>query len=292
MKIAIISLNSESSKMIAKSCEQYFSGVAMLNLKDLEVHVDGSSIDVLLNGQKLPEYDCVYCRASYKYVLLARSVSAALQGKCYLPLQPDSFTIGHDKFLTLLSLQKNKVEMPKTYLAGTTQNAKEILKQIQYPAIIKIPSGTHGKGVMFADSEQSAKSLLDTMEVFKQPCIIQEYIETNATDIRALVVGGKVVASMKRKAAQGELRANIHMGGSGQNYHLQAAGVKMAVRSAEAIEADICAVDLLQRENQHLVIEVNVSPGIQGLTKATNKDIAGEIAKFLFEQTKEWKKKR
>src|SRR3989344_6036510 len=142
MKIAIISLNSESSKMIAKSCEQYFSGVAMLNLKDLEVHVDGSSIDVLLNGQKLPEYDCVYCRASYKYVLLARSVSAALQWKCYLPLQPDSFTIGHDKFLTLLSLQKNKVEMPKPYLAGTTQNAKEILKQIQYPAIIKIPSGT------------------------------------------------------------------------------------------------------------------------------------------------------
>ena len=82
------------------------------------------------------------------------------------------------------------------------------------------------------------------------------------------------------------------MGGSGENYHLQAAGVKMAARSAEAIWADICAVDLLQRENEHLVIEVNVSPGIQGLTKATGKDIAGEIAKYLFEQTKDWKKKR
>lgn len=292
MKIAIISLNSESSKMIAKSCEQYFSEVAMINLKDLEVHVDGSSIEVLLNGEKLRDYDCAYCRASYKYVLLARSVTSALKEHCYMPLDAPSFTIGHDKFLTLLSLQKHKVDMPKTYLAGTTQNAKEILKQIQYPAIIKIPSGTHGKGVMFADSEQSAKSLLDTMEVFKQPCIIQEYVETNATDIRALVVGGKVVASMKRQAAQGEVRANIHMGGSGQSYRLQAAGVKMAVRSAEAIHADICAVDLLQKENQHLVIEVNVSPGIQGLTKATGKDIAGEIAQYLFEQTKEWKKKK
>ena len=207
-----------------------------------------------------------------------------------MPLSAGSFTIGHDKFLTQLSMQKYNVNMPKTYLAGNTSNAKEILKNIHFPAIIKIPSGTHGKGVMFADSMQSAKSLLDTMDVFKQPLIIQEYIETNATDVRALVVGDKVVGCMKRKAAKDELRANIHMGGVGKRYNLNEDGEKMAIRAAKAVKAEVCAIDILESGKQHYIIEVNVSPGIQGLTNATGKDIAGEIAKFLFERTSEWKK--
>jgi len=289
MKIAIISLNSESSRMIGESCKKYFSQVDMISLKELEVHVDGGGIELLHNGKRFPEYDCVYCRASYKYVLLARSVTSALKDKCYMPLSAGAFTVGHDKFLTQLSLQKFNVDMPKTYLAGNTLNAKEILKKIHYPAIIKIPSGTHGKGVMFADSLQSAKSLLDTMDVFKQPFIIQEYIETGATDIRALVVGERVIGCMKRKAEKGELRANIHMGGTGKNYALCEDAEKMAVRSAQAVKAEVCAIDLLEKGKEFKVIEVNVSPGIQGLTKATGKDIAGEIAVFLHERTLEWK---
>ena len=289
MKVAIISLNSESSKMIGESCKKYFKQVDMICLKDLEVNVDGKAINVLHNGKLLKEYDCVYCRASYKYVLLARSVTSALFNKCYMPLMPQSFTIGHDKFLTLLSLQKHGVDMPKTYLAGTTENAKEILKSIHYPAILKIPSGTHGKGVMFADSLQGARSLLDTLESFKQPYIIQEYVETNATDIRALVVGDEVVGCMKRKAAKGELRANIHMGGKGKKYELDKEARDIAIKSARAINADICAIDILEKEDKPVVIEVNVSPGIQGLTKATGKDIAGEIAKYLFKKTEEWR---
>ena len=289
MKVAIISLNSESSKMIGESCKKYFKQVDMICLKDLEVNVDGKAINVLHNGKLLKEYDCVYCRASYKYVLLARSVTSALFNKCYMPLMPQSFTIGHDKFLTLLSLQKHGVDMPKTYLAGTTENAKEILKSIHYPAILKIPSGTHGKGVMFADSLPGARSLLDTLESFKQPYIIQEYVETNATDIRALVVGDEVVGCMKRKAAKGELRANIHMGGKGKKYELDKEARDIAIKSARAINADICAIDILEKEDKPVVIEVNVSPGIQGLTKATGKDIAGEIAKYLFKKTEEWR---
>ena len=288
MKVAIISLNSESSKMIGESCKKYFKQVDMICLKDLEVNVDGKAINVLHNGKLLKEYDCVYCRASYKYVLLARSVTSALFNKCYMPLMPQSFTIGHDKFLTLLSLQKHGVDMPKTYLAGTTENAKEILKSIHYPAILKIPSGTHGKGVMFADSLQGARSLLDTLESFKQPYIIQEYVETNATDIRALVVGDEVVGCMKRKAAKGELRANIHMGGKGRKYELDKEARDIAIKSARAINAEICAIDILEKEDKPVVIEVNVSPGIQGLTKATGKDIAGDIAKYLFKKSEEW----
>src|SRR3989344_4092021 len=291
MKIAIISLNSESSKMIGESCREYFKDVDMISLKEIEVHVDGKGMEVLHNGVKLKDYDCVYCRASYKYVLLTRSITSALREKCYMPLSAGSFTIGHAKFLTQLSMQKYNVNMPKTYLAGNTSNAKEILKNIHFPAIIKIPSGTHGKGVMFADSMQSAKSLLDTMDVFKQPVIIQEYIETNATDIRVLVVGGKVVGCMKRKAGKDELRANIHMGGTGKKHSLSDDAEKMAVRASVAVRADICAIDLLEKGKDYKVIEVNVSPGIQGLTKATGKDIAGEIAKTLFEKTKEWKNK-
>ena len=290
MKIAIISLQSGSSKMLAQRAEKYFEQVDMIDIRRTEINVNGKGVKVIYNGQPLPEYDCVYCKGSYKYALLARGITLALQGKCYLPLSPESYSIGHDKFLTLLYLQRHKIDMPTTYLAGTTKAAKSIVEQIHYPAILKIPSGTHGKGVMFADSRESAKSILDMLEVFNQPYIIQEYIESDATDIRALVVGDKVIGSMKRRAVKGEIRANIHMGATGENYILDYDTKRLAVKSAQAIGADICAVDILQSGRKSVVIEVNVSPGIQGLTKATKKDIADAMASFLCEKTKEFKK--
>src|SRR3989344_1963514 len=290
MRLAIIRLNSGSSKMVADKAKQFFDKVDMLDIRNMQVTVNGKGVSLIHEGKELEEYDCVYVKGSFKYALLARGITKALQGKCYLPLMPESFTIGHDKFLTLLSLQSHKIDMPTTYLAGTTKAAKKIVENIHYPAILKIPSGTHGKGVMFADSSESAKSILDTLEVFKQPYIIQEFIESGATDLRALVVGDRVLGSMKRRAVKGELRANIHMGATGENYIMDYDTKRLAVKSGKAIGADICAVDILQSGNRSVVIEVNVSPGIQGLTAATKKDIALGIAEFLYEKTKEFKK--
>ena len=278
MKLAILSLTSISSQMVAEKAKSFFKEVDMLDIRKVEVHLgDKKGPQVIYDGKPLEEYDCIYCKGSYKYALLGRGITAALKDKCYMPLSPESFTVGHDKFLTLVNLQKEGIPMPKTYLAGTVKEAKKLIEKSHFPAIIKIPSGTHGKGVMFADSAESGKSILDALEVFKQPYIIQEYVETGATDIRVLVLGDHVVAAMQRKAQKGELRANIHSGGKGKKVKLDADTEHLAVKSANAINADICAIDVLKGLRSY-VIEVNVSPGIQGLTQATKIDIAGKIA--------------
>jgi len=285
MKLAIISLAGKSSLNILEQSKKYFDTVEHINIKD--VNVQGESKELIVNYKNKPlgDFDCVLIRGSFRYALLQRAIAMALKGKTYLPLRPTSFTLGHDKLLTLLALQRNNVSIPTTYLAATTEKAKEILEEVNYPIILKIPSGTQGKGVMFADSLESAKTLLDTMEVFKQPYIIQEYIETNATDVRAVVAGKKVIATMRRKANAREVRANIHMGGKGEPYELSYDLEQMAVQSAKAINADVCAVDILETKDKSVVIEVNLSPGLAGIEKATNKNVADKIAKFLYEKT-------
>jgi len=283
MKLGLISLGGPSSKDILKKCKEHFSKTKSIDIREIEVHITSNGLHITYQGKPLEHFDCLYVRGSYKYVSLKKSITLAKNHTAYMPLKPLSF-VGHDKFLTALELQKSKIPIPTTYLAATTIGAKKLLEHVHYPIIMKIPSGTQGRGIMFADSITSAKSILDTLEVFKQPYIIQEYIETNATDLRVLVLGDKVVAAMKRKAQPNELRANIHRGGIGINYEVDKEVEEIAIKTAQKIEADICGIDILEGRKP-VVVETNLSPGIQGLAKATKKDIALEIAKFLKEQT-------
>lgn len=288
MKLAIISLGGKSSISILEEAKQFFDKADHLDLRKIEVEVS-DEFRVTYNGKQIDDYDCIYVRGSFRYSLLQRSITRALHSEVYMPIEPEAFTIGHDKFLTLLELRKSKVPLPKTFFAATTESAKKLLEGVHYPIIMKIPSGTHGKGVMFADSISSARSILDTLEVFNQPYILQEYVETNATDIRAIVVGNKVVAAMKRKAEKSELRANIHRGAQGLSYELDPDTEQIAIKSAKAIGAEICAVDILDRGGKPQVIEVNLSPSLEGITKATKKNLALYIAKYLANRTKEIK---
>jgi ribosomal protein S6--L-glutamate ligase len=143
-------------------------------------------------------------------------------------------------------------------------------------------------GVMFAESFAAASSMLDTLITLRQPFIIQEYIETEGTDIRALVVGDRVAAAMQRIAVRGEKRANIHAGAKGRACELDSATERVAVATAKAIGAEICAVDILESSTGPVVIEVNLSPGLQGITKAAKTDLAAEIAEYLFAKAKEF----
>ena len=290
MKGAIISMGSISSKWISKSMEEYFESVEHINIRGVDVKVGDGKYDVLYNGQPLQEFDCIYARGSYKYSDLLRTVTHALKKRSYMPIQPSGFTVGNDKLLTHLKMNDAKVPMPTTYISSSVDSAKKILKTMGFPVIMKFPHGTHGKGVMFADTYESASSVLDALGVLKQPFIIQEYIETSGVDTRAIVIGGKVAAAMRRRAVQGEKRANIHAGGKGEIIDLDAHTRKIAVDAAEAIGADICAVDILEGVHGPLVIEVNLSPGLQGITKATKIDVANLIAKFLAKKTEQFGK--
>jgi ribosomal protein S6--L-glutamate ligase len=202
-----------------------------------------------------------------------------------MPIKAETFTLGHDKLLTHLALQHFNIPMPTTYLASSTRAAKKVLNEVNYPIVLKFPHGTQGKGVMFAESYAAASSMLDALIVLKQPFLIQEYIETGGVDIRAFVIGNKVVASMKRKAVRGEMRANIHAGGTGEPCVLDEKTKRIAIDTAISIGAEICAVDLLESPKSPVVIEANLSPGLQGITKATGINVADKIAKYLFEKS-------
>ena len=176
MKCGVISLEGESSELIAKEAKKYFDDVDSLNIKHFQVYLSNKGIKVTYNENELDKYDCLYVRGSFKYALLQRAVTRALHHDVYMPIKPETFTIGHDKFLTMIELQRNGVTIPKTYFAATTKLAKRLLEEVTYPVIMKTPAGTHGKGVMMADSSESAKTVLDVLEGFKQPYIIQEFV--------------------------------------------------------------------------------------------------------------------
>ncbi len=284
-KGAIVSLGSKSSLMTAEAMGKYFAEVDMIQLKDIEVSL-GKEGGIFYQGEPLKKYDCVYLKGSFRYAHLLRSISSMLEGKVsYMPLASLAFTTVHNKLLTHLTLQQHNIAMPKTYLSSTTESAKDVLKKVRYPVVMKFPEGTQGKGVMFADSISSASSMLDALGALNQPFIIQEYVETEGSDIRALVVGDKVAAAMKRKAQKDEKRANIHIGGEGEYVELDRVARKLAVDTAKALKADICGVDILEGPFGPVVIEANVSPGIQGLSGVSKVDISDEIAKFLFQKT-------
>src|SRR3989344_5314062 len=285
MKSAVMSLGSKSSLMIMKAMKNYFDSVDNIDLRDVEVNLGGGKLDVMYEGRAVPQYSCIYARGSFRYSTLLRAVTRTLYRSSFMPIKAETFTLGHDKLLTHLALQHFSIPMPTTYLASSTRAAKKILNGVTYPIVLKFPHGTQGKGVMFAESYAAASSMLDALFALKQPFLIQEYIETGGVDVRAIVVGDRVVASMKRRAVRGEMRANIHAGGVGEPYILDEKTKRIAIETAVSIGAEICAVDILESAKGPLVIEANLSPGLQGITKATGVDVADKIAKYLFEKS-------
>ncbi len=285
MKAAIISLGSKSSEMLGEAMKKLFDDVEMIDLKKIEVRL-GKQSGVFYLSQPFPQFDCVYVKGSFRYAHLLESIATLLEGKVpYMPLKASSFTLAHNKLLTHLALQEHHMPMPATYVSSTVAEAKEVLKRVRYPIVMKFPEGTQGKGVMFAESISSASSLLDALGALNQPFIIQEYVETEGADIRALVVGERVVAAMRRQAQKDEKRANIHAGGTGKAVQLSKESIHLAVDTARVLQADICGVDILEGPMGALVIEANVSPGLQGITEVTKVDVAGEMAKFMLQQT-------
>src|SRR3989338_1926435 len=289
---AVISLGSRSSKMTVEAMKKYFQSVDHLNIKHIEVNLGTDSAEVLYKGKPLDKYDCIYPKGSFRYSTLIRAITIILSKHTYIPLKASSFTIVNDKILTHLKLQHNKIPMPKTYLTSSPIAAKEIFGKMNYPIIMKFPQGTQGKGVIVVDSLESATTMMDALTALKQPFLIQEYIDTGGVDIRAFVVGDKVVASVKRVASRGEVRANVHMGGTGKAHPLDTYQKRVAIDAAKAIGAEICAVDMLEGPKGPLVIEANVSPGLQGIISPPGVNVAEKIAAYLAKKAEGFKAKR
>ena len=190
-----------------------------------------------------------------------------------------------DKVQSLQLLSKHKIPIPETIFSV---NPDDINNQINLlggaPIIIKLLEGTQGKGVMLAESNQSAKSIIDTMYGIHKPILLQEFIkESKSEDIRAFVIGDKVVAAMKRSGIKNDFRSNIHLGGKGSVVSLSKEEEEIAIKAAKELHLAIAGVDLIRSKRGSLVLEINSTPGLQGIEEATKVNIAEEIIKYIEE---------
>ena len=292
MKLGIISLGGKSSLMLGEACRKFFDEVDNLDIRDFHTNLNNGGTSILYKGKEINGYDCLILRGSFRYALLQRSIARAYYDKIYMPANPETFTLAHDKFLTLVELQKNGLAIPKTYYAATKNLAMNILEDVRYPIIMKLQEGTHGKGVMIADSKESARTILDLLDNFGKAYIIQEFVQTDRmSDIRLIVTGGKVVAAYKRIAGNGDIRSNIHSGGSREKYEPNKSEKKLAIRAARAIGADICGVDIFDSDEPS-IIEINLSPSLHSIHEISNKNTLRDIARYLFLQTVKFRKKK
>jgi len=291
MKAALFSMGSVSSQRIVDAMEVYFEEVDHYDIRKIEMRIGKGETSLLYNGVDMKkQYDCVYLKSSFRYALVQRALATYFLGHAYMPTSdPSAFTVVNDKVFTHLALEKELIPTPETYITPTVGAAKKLLSEINFPIILKIPGGTHGKGVMFAESIATASGILDTLEGLKQSVLLQEYIETEGTDIRAIVVGDEVVAAMVRKANKDEKRSNLHAGGAAEAISLDQKSKQIAVKAAKALNCEICGIDILESVRGPLVLEANLSPGLQGIMEATKVNIPDKIAKYLFKKTQEFK---
>ena len=194
-----------------------------------------------------------------------------------------SISRSRDKLRALQLIGNSGVEMPVTGYVHLSRDIESVLNTVgQPPYVIKLLEGTQGRGVVLTETMEAAISAIETMKKIDANILIQEFIsESKGEDIRAIVVGDKVVASMKRKAKPGEFRSNVHLGGSVENYELNDLEKENAVKAAKVLGLSVAGVDLIQSNRGPLVLEVNSSPGLEGIEKASGVDVADKIIEYL-----------
>lgn len=195
----------------------------------------------------------------------------------------DAIQRSRDKLRSLQRLSKAGIGMPKTVFTNYSRDVEEVIEHVGgTPVIIKLLEGTQGLGVVLAESKNAAESVLEAFNGLQARVIVQEFIkEAKGADIRALVVDGQVVGAMKRQGKEGEFRSNLHRGGSANIIKLDTDELKLAMNASKALKLPVCGVDMLQSARGPLLLEVNSTPGLEGIEGATGKNIARAIITFI-----------
>ncbi len=195
----------------------------------------------------------------------------------------DAILRSRDKLRSLQRLSKAGIGMPKTVFTNYSRDVEEVIEHVGgTPVIIKLLEGTQGLGVVLAETKNAAESVLEAFNGLQARVIVQEYIkEAKGADLRALVVDGQVVGAMKRQGKEGEFRSNLHRGGSANIIKLNSDELKLAMHAAKVLKLPVCGVDMLQSSRGPLLLEVNSTPGLEGIEAATQKNIAKSIITFI-----------
>lgn len=296
MKIAMLARNPDlySHKRLVEAAESRGHEIDVINTLRCYMNIASRRPEVYYNGEKLPRYDAVIPRIGASVTFYGLAVLRQFEMMGVFPLN-ESVSIGRsrDKLRSMQLLARDGIGLPVTTFAHDPKQTEEVVALAGgSPLVIKLLEGTQGIGVVLADTDRSAKSVIEAFRGADVNILVQEFIkEAGGTDIRALVIGGKVVAAMQRKGAEGEFRSNLHRGGSAQPIKISPEERSTAVRAAKAMGLNVCGVDMLRANHGAVVMEVNSSPGLEGVEKATGIDIAGQIIDFLASHAKPGKTK-
>jgi len=296
MKIAILSRNAAlySTRRLKEAGEARGHQVDIIDTTKCYMDITSDNPTVRYKGKALPFYDAIIPRIGASISFYGTSVVRQFEMAGTFSIN-EAVAIGRsrDKLRSLQLLSREGIGLPRTGFANHPGKIPDLLKNVGgAPVVIKLLEGTQGIGVVLAETKKVAESIIEAFMGLDANILVQEYIkEAGGADIRCLVVGGKVVAAMKRQGAEGEFRSNLHRGGRATIVKLSPAERKTAVDAAKTMGLNMSGVDILRSNNGPVVMEVNSSPGLEGIEKATKKDIAGMIIEYL-ETSAKLKKKR
>lgn len=287
MKIAILSNGNAnySTKRLVEEAKARGHEISVIKYKNCYLSLDEKHPDVFYEGEKLPKYDAIIPRiANY----MTRYGSAIVRQFEMQGVWSASSSIAivrsRDKLRSQQILTKAGIDTPKTLVSRNTTDIDVLVDQIGLPVIIKLATSTHGNGVVLAETKKAAKSALQAFYLYNEDgtnILIQEYVKESAgMDIRAFVVGSRVVASMKRQSLDDDFRSNLHKGGEGVSVKLTPEERHIAVKAARAMGLHVAGVDLMRSDRGPLVLEVNASPGF-GIEKVTGRNVAAKIIDYV-----------
>jgi len=294
MKIAILSRNPKlySTKRLVEACQAHGHESQVIDVLRCYMNISSHKPEVHYKGEILSGFDAVIPRIGASVTFYGNAVLRQFEMMGVYPLNESvAISRSRDKLRSLQLLSRKGVGMPVTGFAHSPDDIEDVIKMVGgAPLVIKLLEGTQGIGVVLAETQKAAESVIEAFLGLKANIMVQEYIkEAGGADIRCFVIGDKVVAAMKRQAKEGEFRSNLHRGGIANIIKLTPEERSTAVRAARIMGLNVAGVDILRSNHGPVVMEVNSSPGLNGIEDATGKDVAGMIISFIEKNAKPYK---
>lgn len=290
LRIALLASNPElySNKRIIEAGEERGHEMRFISIRQCYMNISASSPEIhYRGGEILEEVDAIIPRIKPSMTFYGCAVARQFQTVgAYCLNDSVSIARSRDKLRSLQLLSTNSIPMPTTGFANSPVDTADIIKMVGgSPLVVKLLEGTQGKGVVLAETNKAAESVINAFKSLNANILVQEFIkEAQGKDIRCFVIDGKVVGSIQRQAAEGEFRANLHLGGSASSVKITAEERKIAVSATKAMGLKVAGVDIIRSKTGPKVLEINSSPGLEGIEDTTGKDIAGLMIECIEKQ--------
>ena len=278
-----------SHRRLIEAAEMRGHEIEVVDTLRVYVNISSKKPAVRYRGRDLEGFDAVIPRIGASITAFGTAVLRQFEVMGVYPLNESvAISRSRDKLRSLQLMSRKGIGLPVTCFAHKTGQAGDIINQVGgAPVVIKVLEGTQGIGVVLGETENAAKSMIQAFGGLNADILVQEFIkEAKGEDIRALVIGNRVVAAMKRTGAEGDFRSNLHRGGQAVQIKITPEERATAVKAAKVLGLNVAGVDMLRSNRGPVVMEVNSSPGLEGIEKATGKDIAGMIIRFLEKNAK------